>query len=41
VYVVKRLTALADRYSGLLYVLATVGTIGFVLYVGATTQPTP
>jgi hypothetical protein len=37
----KRLAALASRYSGLLYVLAAVGTIGFILYVGATTQPTP
>jgi hypothetical protein len=37
----KRLAALVSRYSGLLFVLATVGALGFILYVGATTQPAP
>jgi hypothetical protein len=37
---VKRLAAFAGRYTGLLYVLAAVGTIAFVLYVGVTMQPT-
>jgi hypothetical protein len=38
---VKRLAALAGRFTGPLYILAVVGTIAFVLYVGVTTQPTP
>jgi hypothetical protein len=34
----KRLATFAGRFSGLLYLLAVVGTIAFVLYVGATTN---
>ena len=40
-HVVKRLAAFVDRFAGPLYLLAVIGTIAFVLYVGATTNQTP
>ena len=37
----KGLAALVGRYAGPLYALAVVGTIAFVLWVGATSSPAP
>jgi hypothetical protein len=38
---VKRLAALIGWFAGLLYLMAVVGTIAFVLYVGARTNQAP